>query len=129
MLTFPITSKEAKQRALRAVMGIMKKDDCEVVIRKRQQQGTTQQQAWFNMLCKMIADEIGDHPEAVKAAIKKKRFGTHVATIGGVEVEFIPRSDYHGKKGYSDLIEQAYIEGAEMGIILPEPSGGRSDQK
>ena len=121
MKQFPINSKENKQRALRAVMGILGEEGMEVVIRKRVTSGTTEQQAWFNMLCKMLADETGDSPEAVKAAIKKETFGLQSAVIGGIEVEFIPRSDYHGMKGYSQLIDTTYRIAADLGIILPEP--------
>ena len=79
MKQFPINSKENKQRALKAVMDILGEDGMEVVIRKRVVSGTTEQQAWFNMLCKMVADETGDSPDAVKAAIKKETFGLRSA--------------------------------------------------
>jgi hypothetical protein len=121
MKTFPINSKENKQRALRAVMDILGEDGMEVVIRKRVTSGTKSQQAWFNMLCKMVADETGDSPEAIKAAMKKETFGLQSAVIGGIEVDFIPRSDYHGMKGYNQLIETTYRIAADQGIILPEP--------
>ena len=128
MKQFPINSKENKQRALRAVMAILGEEGMEVVIRKRVTSGTKSQQAWFNMLCKMVADDTGDSPEAVKAAVKKETFGLQVATIGGIDVEFIPRSDYHGMKGYSQLIDTTYRIAADLGIVLPEPHEGKAAQ-
>jgi len=119
--TFAINSKEAKQHALRAVMAILGSDGMEVVIRKRVESGSREQQAWFNMLCKMIADETGNSPETVKAFIKEEVFGVQTGQIGDKVVEFIPRSDFEGMKGFTKLIEATYRLAAEQGIVLPEP--------
>jgi len=121
MQTFPINSLEAKQRALRAVMAILGKDGLEVLIRKRVESGSKEQQSWFNMLCKMIADDTGNSPEAVKAHVKTEAFGLQTGTIAGKTFEFVPRSDLHGMEGYSQLIEGAYRTGADLGIVLPDP--------
>ncbi len=121
MRIFPITSKDAKRSALQAVWSIRGEDGLEVVIRKIKSHGTREQQAWFNIMVKMIADETGNSPEAIKAHIKEETFGKQTATIGGKVIEFIPRSDWDGKEGYSQLIENAYRIAADMGIVLPDP--------
>lgn len=121
MRVYPINSKEAKRSALQAVWQIRGEDGLEVVIRKIQSHGTREQVAWFNILCKMIADETGNNPEAIKAHIKEETFGKQVAKIGNKTIEFIPRSDWNGKEGYSQLIDNAYRIAAEMGIVLPDP--------
>lgn len=125
MQVFPINSEENKRRALRAVWGAMGQDGVEVVIRKRVESGSKEQQAWLNMLCKMIADEIGDSPDAVKAAVKVEVFGYQDAVIAGRKVQFIPRSDWKGMPGFSQLIERAYVIGANLGIVLPDPEPKR----
>jgi len=121
MKVFPINSREAKDRALQAVMKIMGADGLEVIIRKRVESGSKEQQAWFNMLVKMIADDTGNAPEAIKAHVKIEAFGMETGIVAGRTVEYIPRSDLHGMKGFSQLIEGTYRLGAELGIVLPEP--------
>ena len=121
MQVFPMTTKENKQAALRAVMAIMGSDGKEVVIRDAEKEGTKQQEAWFNMLCRMIATETGDDPESIKYLIKEKVFGRIISEVMGVTIEFVPRSNFEGLAGYSKLIECAYRTGADLGIILPEP--------
>lgn len=125
MQEFPINSLENKQHALRAVMAILGSDGMEVVIRKRVESGSKKQKAWFNMLAKMIADDTGNNQEAVKAHVKEREWGKHEAEVGGVKIVFIPRSDYYGMKGYSQLIEGIYLLGAELGIVLPDPKPKR----
>ena len=121
MKVFPINSRDAKERALKAVMTIMGADGMEVVIRKRVESGSKEQQAWFNMLVKMIADDTGNSPEAIKAHVKVEAFGMATGTVAGRTFDYIPRSDLYGMKGFSQLIEGAYRLGAELGIVLPEP--------
>lgn len=121
MKQFPINSKENKQRALKAVMAILGEDGMEVVIRKRVTSGSMEQKAWFNILCRILADETGDSPEAIKEAMKVETFGRQPAKIGGIEFDFTPRSDSEGMKGYSKLIDTTYRIGAELGVVLPEP--------
>jgi hypothetical protein len=120
---YPINSRDAKRLALKAVMDIMGEDGMEVVIRKRVKHGSKEQQAWFNMLCKMIADDTGADPESIKAHIKTEVFGLQTSTLAGKTIEYVPRSDLHGMKGYSQLIDGAYRIGAELGIVLPDPKG------
>ena len=112
MKVFPINCREAKQRALRAVMDLMGADGMEVVIRKRVESGSKEQCAWFNMLCKMIADDTGNSPEAIKSHVKVEAFGMQAGTLAGKTFEYIPRSDLYGMKGYSQLIDGAYRLGA-----------------
>ena len=112
---------DAKRRALRAVTAIMGADGMEVIIRKRVESGSKEQEAWFNMLCKMIADDTGNSPEAIKTHVKTEAFGIHTSSLMGRTIEFVPRSNYYGMKGFSQLIEGTYRLGAELGIVLPEP--------
>ena len=121
MHVFPINSQENKRLALRAVMATMGADGMEVVIRKRVESGSREQQAWFNMLCKMIADDTGASPDAVKAHVKIEAFGMQTDTLAGRTVQYTPRSDLYGMEGYSKLIEEVYVLGAEQGIVLPDP--------
>ena len=121
MKVFPINSLEAKKRAMRAVNEIMGEDGLEVIIRKRVESGSKEQQAWFNMLCKMIADETGNSPEAIKSHVKVEAFGMQAGELSGKSFEYVPRSDLHGMKGFSQLIEGAYRLGAELGFTLPPP--------
>ena len=123
MQVFPINSRDAKQRALKAVWHILGEDGMEVVIRKRVKHGSRQQQAWFNMLCKMIADETGNSPDAVKAHVKTETFGLQESTLAGKRIEYVPRSDLHGMEGYTQLIDGTYRLGAELGVVLPDPKG------
>lgn len=122
MRIFPITSRENKIRALRAVKAIMGADGEEVVIRKITTDATREQEVWFNMLCKMIADETGNSPEGIKAHCKVECFGMETGNIGGVDVEWTPRTRKHGKKGLMQLIDYAYQFGGELGIRLPPPT-------
>ena len=121
MQTFILDTKESKQEALRALMAVMAEDGLEVIIRKRTDHGTKEQEAWFNMLCRMMAEEVGDEPESIKYVLKEKVFGRVLSEVMGVTVEFVPRSNFEGKAGYIKLIDRAYIMGADLGMILPEP--------
>jgi hypothetical protein len=129
MRVFPINTLEAKQRALRAVWQILGSDGEEVVIRKRVESGSKEQQAWFNMQCGMIAKETGNTPEAIKAHCKVEAFGMQEGELAGKKFEFIPRSDLHGMAGFSQLIEKANEVGAELGIVLPDPDPNWSKKK
>ena len=125
-----LDSKENKQQALRALMAVMAEDGMELVLRKRtDHDGTKQQKAWFNILCGIIAKDSGHTPaeirkytERIKTAIKKQTFGMEVSEVMGVKIEFVPRSGFHGKDGYSQLIECAYRFGAQLNIVLPNPA-------
>ncbi len=121
MDVYQITSKQAKQRALRAVMAVMGEDGKEVVIRDVQTEGTREQEAWLNILCRMLAQETGNGVEAIKASVKVDKWGYHTAEIGGKSFEFLPRSNYYGMKGYSELIDGVYQLAAELGAVLPNP--------
>ena len=121
MQSIPLNTRDAKREALRILWGIKGEDGMEVVFRKITDDGSKAQEAWFNILCRMIAKDTGDDVEAIKVSVKVKAFGRHTATIGGVTVDFIPRSNLYGMEGYSQLIEGTYQLGAELGIILPDP--------
>ena len=125
MELFILNSKKEKQKALRALMAVMGEEGMEMILRKRTDHGTKEQERWFNILCRMIADENGDEPESIKYIIKEKVFGRILSEAMGVTVEFVPRSNYEGRAGYSKLIECAYRTGAELGIVLPEPKKQR----
>ena len=121
MQSIPLNTLANKKEALKILWGIKGEDGMEVVFRKITDDGSKAQEAWFNILCRMIAKETGDDVEAIKTSVKVKAFGRHTAKIGGVSIDFVPRSNYYGMEGYSQLIERSYQLGAELGIILPEP--------
>jgi hypothetical protein len=121
MAVYPLNTKENKQFALRALMGVMGADGKEMIIRKAVEHGTREQESFFNILCGIIANENGDDIESIKYIIKERVFGRVISEVMGVTIEFVPRSNYQGMAGYSKLIEASYRLGAELGIILPEP--------
>jgi len=121
MNVWPINTKENKRSAMNAVKAIMGVDGLEVIIRKRVESGSKEQEAWFNILCRMLANETGDSPEAIKTHMKIEVFGLQVSHAFGKRIEFVPPSDFEGMPGFSKLIEKTYQTAAEMGFVLPPP--------
>lgn len=121
MKRYRITSKEAKRQALAAVMAVMGEDRMEVVIRRYVENKTTEQRAWFHMLCKMFGDETGYSQGEVKELIKREILGTSLVELAGRKFEIVKASESQDKAGYSELIEGTYRLAAEAGVVLPSP--------
>ena len=101
--------------------------NCTVSSKLTDHDGTKEQKVWFYKLCRMIAKDSGHTPaeirkytEEIKTAIIKQTFGMEKSEVMGVTIEFVPRSGFHGKDGYSQLIDCAYRFGAGLDIVLPE---------
>lgn len=116
---FIVNTAGARLRAAQAVMAITSADKYEVIIQPNKENQTSEQRGFFHALLKIMADELGYSPDAMKQCIKAECWGVETVTIGELTVDVIKSSAGAKKDEYSELIEVAYRISAEYGIVLP----------
>ena len=121
MRRFIVKSAEIRSRAAADVMAIRGEDNYEVIIQEHKDDQTVQQRGFFHVLNKIMADELGYAPDAMKQCIKAECWGVETVTVGELTVDVIKSSAGAKKDEYSELIEVAYRLGAGFGIVLPNP--------
>lgn len=121
MRKFVIKSAEIRSRAAAEVMAIRGEDNLEVIIQEHKDDQTTNQRGFFHVLNKIMADELGYAPDAMKQCIKAECWGVETVTVGELTVDVIKSSASAKKDEYAQLIEVAYRLSAEFGIVLPNP--------
>lgn len=121
MKRFIIKTAEIRARASAAVMAIRGEENMEVIIQPHKDDQTGEQRRFFHVLCRLLADELGESPDAIKQIIKAECWGVETVTVGELTVDVIKPSSSAKKDEYSELIETAYRVGAWSGIVLPNP--------
>ena len=119
MRRFIIKTAEIRSRAAAEVMAIRGEDNMEVIIQPHEENQTAEQRGFWHVLIKILADELGNSPDATKIDIKRETFGSRKDVVRGVEVEVIESSAKAKRGDYSELIETTYRIAAEYGIVLP----------
>jgi len=118
---FVINSKLVRARAAAEVAAIKGEDSMEVVIQPHKDDQTAEQRGFFHVLNKILADELGYAPDAMKSAIKVEAWGSEVVEVCEMTVEVVKSSSGAKKDEYAELIEVTYRIAAEYGVVLPSP--------
>jgi hypothetical protein len=122
-----IDSKEKRSWACEMVRNIRGDEDMQVTIEPYVEVKSDPQRAWFHVLCREICNGTGYTEAQIKEAVKKMILGTKTVKLGGYELEVTCSSETdeegkpRSKPSYSELIEGAYMLGAEAMIQLPSP--------
>ena len=116
---FIINSPQVRARAAAEVANIKGEDNLEVIIKPHVDDQTAEQRGFFHALVKIMADDLGYSPDAMKQAIKAECWGMDTVTVGELTVDVIKSSAGAKKHEYSELLETTYRLGAEMGVVLP----------
>ena len=92
-----------------------------VEITPHKEDKSSQQRAWFHILCQLLASELGYSPDDIKQYCKEEAFGVHTVTISGKSKEVVMPSESAKKDEYSHLVETVYMLSAQAGVTLPQP--------
>jgi hypothetical protein len=93
----------------------------QVTVQPYKEDKTSDQRAFFHVLCGVFSSETGYTKDEIKQLCKQVCFGTTEVIIGGREVEVVMASEKAKRDEYSELIETCYRLAAEAGIQLPPP--------
>lgn len=79
-----------------------------------------QNRLWHNLIG-IIADYMGEDPEALKLMIKDKCLGREVIEVMGEKYIEVRHSSSLNVKEMNELIDHTYTIGAQLGVQLPSP--------
>jgi len=115
-----VNSKSAREFAKASVGKLT--GDCihQVTIEPYKDDKTAEQRKGWHLLLGILAKHCGYTLPEIKDVIKIETIGMQQMEWKGKIIDRIPSSEDEKKHGYSDLIEQTYRIGAEMGCVLPE---------
>ena len=83
---------------------------------------TAEQRAFWHVLIRKLADEIGFNEDEMKLIIKARLYGVKEIKVAGLTLNVPAQSTERlSKKRYSSLIEATYVYAGEAGITLPPP--------